>query len=148
MAEQQPTAPSEYEYPYDETDQVGDYWRWEIDRDSAFLYSDFAKAFGPEDTPPAKIVEAIATNGVARVLDAGCGTGRMMYDLREYMGLRRQATPDQLRLVGINNQNFSQESRVEAACSLTSPGTHRPQNTLGNTCSPCEVQDTTSCVSR
>jgi SAM-dependent methyltransferase len=85
----------------------GDYPRWSVDR--GFDY--YEKNLCGEDgvSPLTVALSAAERDGDVAVLDAGCGSGRALWDFR--CTLQRRAGPEApIRAVGVNQDDFRDES--------------------------------------
>ena len=86
------------------TDELGDYTRWELDRTFGSPSAEFRTDNQPQFF---QIIEMAREKGSLAVLDAGCGTGRGLFDLKDQVDFR---TGVPVRAVGINDVDYSQES--------------------------------------
>lgn len=86
-------------------DAVGPFTRWEIDRG---IPLDLKDEF---ETPILQVfIDKLKEQGSISIMDAGCGTGRALYQAREQLLLKTGAKPDDILATGISNVDFSEES--------------------------------------
>lgn len=86
-------------------DSVGTFTRWEIDRGIPLDMEDEFK------TPVLQvIINKLRDQGSISIVDAGCGTGRALYQMRNQLLLRTDAKPDDILTTGISDIDFSDES--------------------------------------
>jgi SAM-dependent methyltransferase len=93
--------------PRDESDILGNYKRWETDRDMTGPSENFRDE---RDRPLLMVARDIyRKRGKIAALDAGCGTGNALLDLREQIKITG-GEDSKILTVGVNDQNFSNES--------------------------------------
>lgn len=81
--------------------------RKEIDRG----FSALSKMKDESGTPLINIIfDKYSKQGQLAVLDAGCGTGRTLFEIREQLELGTKATAASVTTVGINDEDYSDES--------------------------------------
>lgn len=91
----------------------GGYVRSELDHSIFTLNKDFYDAFGYSEGP---LVHACALIGEQRpvtILDAGCGTGRTLYDIVDLTCRSEGCPPSRIRPFAVNDINFSGQSMYQ-----------------------------------
>lgn len=90
-------------------DTVGNfYFRLEIDRDGSLMFRDMMDEKDNEILQTA--TDKLRDQGHIAILDAGCGTGRTLYKAKGQLIFRTGFAPETVTAVGINNEDFSDES--------------------------------------
>lgn len=84
------------------------YFRFEIDRDGSLMLRDMRDEEGNEILQTA--IDKLRDQGQISILDAGCGTGRTLYKMREQLLFRTSSAPEAVTAVGINSEDYSDES--------------------------------------
>jgi SAM-dependent methyltransferase len=89
-------------------DTLGIFFRMEIDRSSTSISREMKDEFG------ASLMDIVLgkckQQGQIAVLDAGCGTGHALYDIREQLRGRVGVGSEKITTVGVNDVDFSDES--------------------------------------
>ena len=98
-------------------DTVGPFTRWEIDRG---IPSDMKDEFR---TPILQVfIDKLREKGSISVMDAGCGTGRALYQMREQLLFRTDAKESDVLTTGVSNIDFSDESESAGVRNAISKG--------------------------
>ena len=87
--------------PYD---KVGDYYRSELDRGISGLQSEVWQNLGPSMVRVIK--DKYTAQGYISVLDAGCGTGKHLWEMLD----RDFENCSNVRLTGVSKEDYSDES--------------------------------------
>lgn len=88
----------------------GMFWKSEIDRDIS-SYSEVLK--DSEGNPLIRVAGVLfLEGGKLRFLDAGCGTGRAIFTLREELAMTTGLPRETIEVTGINDVDYRAESRV------------------------------------
>jgi len=98
----------------DPEDKVGNYQRALIDRGIISYSGDF---LGPKGEDLISVaLNKLRDKGQISILDAGCGTGRALFELKDQLLLRTQQEkkPNVVKAVGVNDKDFSKESHLVA----------------------------------
>lgn len=89
-------------------DSVGEFFRFEVDRDGELMFSEMIDE--QSDSILSSIINRLTDQGSIAVMDAGCGTGRTLYAIRDQLLLTTNANPQDIVTVGVNDRDFSDES--------------------------------------
>ena len=103
-------------------DRVGNYQRALIDRGIISYSGDF---LGPKgENLISAALNKLRDKGQISILDAGCGTGRALFELKDQLLLRTQQRekPEIIKAVGVSDEDFSKESEMMAVRSAVSKG--------------------------
>ena len=97
----------------DSADRVGEYQRFNIDR-GIFSYSEFLDKDKNGENLISIALDKLRNEGKISILDAGCGTGRALFGLKDQLLFRTQQkeNPNVVEAVGVNDKNFSKESEM------------------------------------
>ncbi len=93
-----------------EDDQVGSFFRVNIDRSTYPMSGEF---LDEEGTPLlGAAINTLRNNKSLAMLDAGCGTGHTVWEVRDQALFRtgNYPNPDIVKAIGVNDTDFSQES--------------------------------------
>lgn len=97
----------------DSTDKVGEYQRSNIDR-GLLYYSEFLDIDKNGENLISVALSKLRDKGKIAILDAGCGTGRALFELKDQLLFQAQQKekPNVIEAVGINDKDFSRESEM------------------------------------
>lgn len=88
----------------------GMFWKSEIDRDIS-SYSEVLR--DSEGSPLIRVAGVLfREGGKLRFLDAGCGTGRAIFTLREELAMTTGLSRETIDVIGINDIDYRSESRM------------------------------------
>lgn len=97
----------------DPLDTVGSYYlRCEIDRSGDLMLREMKDEQGRFIRT--LTLETLREQGQIAILDAGCGTGRTLNEIRTHLLFRTKARPEDILTVGVNDIDFSDESELVA----------------------------------
>jgi SAM-dependent methyltransferase len=100
-------------------DTVGSrFARCEIDRSGELMFGDME--YEDEVSVLDFAINRFRERGEIAVLDAGCGTARTLFEIKEQLKLRGNAIPEKILTVGVDKDDYSDESQdaeVRAAIS-------------------------------